>query len=171
MARLFLALWPDDSVRNALAQWRDGWQWPRSATPVRTERLHLTLHFLGEVDDGRKAALLAAMAVSFAPFELALGRNALWPHGIAVLEPLAIPPALLALQADLGAVLTGLGVTLDARAYRPHVTLARRAAGASAVQEGPALTWQVDRYALLESADGYRELAVCAAAPAAGVKN
>ena len=45
--RLFLALWPDPAVRDALRTWRDLWSWPRGASPVATDKLHLTLHFLG----------------------------------------------------------------------------------------------------------------------------
>ena len=48
-SRLFLALWPDDGTREALAGCRDAWAWDAHAVPERTERLHLTLHFLGAV--------------------------------------------------------------------------------------------------------------------------
>ena len=41
----------------------------------------------------------------------------LWPHGIAVLEPLAEPPGLLALHARLGEALLALGLQPEARAW------------------------------------------------------
>lgn len=153
-ARLFIALWPDAGVRDALAQWRDGWSWPRQATPVKTERLHLTLHFLGEVDDQRIAELAAALSTGFTPFTLSLGQSRLWPHGIAVLEPLAIPEPLTILHATLGRSLQRLGMATDARPYRAHVTMARRAAGAIAAAGGPAIEWPVERYALMRSYPG-----------------
>lgn len=159
MARLFLALWPDDEVRRALTAWRDGWHWPRSASPVHADRLHVTLHFLGEVDDTRSAALAEALRVPFEPFALRFGRNVLWPYGIAVLEPDTVPAPLLALHARLGEALTRHGVALDTRAYKPHVTLARRARTASIASDAPALCWQVERYALMQSEKGYRTLA------------
>ena len=149
-SRLFLALWPDDSVRRQLTAWRDSWHWPHAAVPVHDERLHLTLHFLGDVERAR----LPALRVSVTPFELSFGSNALWPHGIAVLEPLAIPPALAQLQGALGQLLTDAGLPLDTRPYRPHVTMARRAVQAALPAAGPSFTWTVDSYALVESSGG-----------------
>ena len=158
MARLFIALWPDPAERAALAAWRDAWTWPRHATPVRTERLHATLHFLGEVPAERIAPLKAALRVPAAPFTLAFGHGALWQHGIAVLEPAAVPEALLNLHDALGQVLERLALPVDQRPYRPHVTLARRAAGAVAPDAGPPIRWPVGHYALVSSADGYTVL-------------
>lgn len=158
MARLFIALWPDSAERAALAAWRDAWTWPRHATPVRTERLHATLHFLGEVPAERIAPLTAALQVPAAPFTLELGQCALWPHGIAVLEPAGVPQELLKLHDSLGQVLRGLALPVDPRPYRPHVTMARRAANAVAPGSGPRIRWPVGHYALVSSADGYTVL-------------
>ncbi len=155
-ARLFLALWPPDEVRAQLAAWRDGWDWPKGASPVATERLHVTLHFIGDVPAERVASLQDSLGVPLEPFELEFGRNVLWDHGIAVLEPNVIPPALLRLQNRLGVALEQNGLPLDARPYRPHVTFARRAKRAAPSSDGPAIRWVVDRYALVQSENGYR---------------
>jgi RNA 2',3'-cyclic 3'-phosphodiesterase len=152
--RLFLALWPDDAVRDALRAARDAWAWPRGATPVATPRLHLTLHFLGSVPADRLPGLRAAFAVPFAPFDLRLGRPELWHGGIAVLAPHAVPPELLALHARLSAALEALGLEPEARAYRPHVTMARRAHGVALPPAGPDIAWRADRYALVASRPG-----------------
>lgn len=153
-SRLFLALWPDPAVRHALREARDTWAWPRGATPVHTDKLHLTLHFLGSVPSERLPALLDGFDVPFAPFRLDLGTPVLWPHGIAVLEPLAEPPALLALHARLAQALVDLGLQPEARAYRPHVTMARRAGGVAVPDTNPSITWDITSYALVESRDG-----------------
>lgn len=158
-SRLFIALWPDPQVRHALRTWRDAWDWPRSATPVRNERLHMTLHFLGSVSASRIPELRQALTVPFEPFELEFGVPKLWPHGIAVLEPHAIPGQLVQLHADLGGALQRLEMPVEERAFRPHVTMARRAVKATAPQGGPALTWAIRGYALVEStAGGYAVL-------------
>ena len=153
-SRLFLALWPDPAMRHELLTRRDAWQWPRGATPVYADKLHLTLHFLGGVPTARLPELLAGFAVPFAPFRLDLGTPVLWPHGIAVLEPLITPPELLDLHARLAGALVDLGLQPEARSYRPHVTMARRAGGVPIPDAGPAIAWQADRYALVESRDG-----------------
>ncbi|TQK06880.1 RNA 2',3'-cyclic phosphodiesterase [Herbaspirillum sp. SJZ107] len=153
-ARLFLALWPDPAVREALRAWRDAWTWPRGASPVHTDKLHVTLHFLGDLPTARLAALADGFAVPFSPFALRFERGALWHNGIAVLEPSEEPPGLLDLHARLSQALVGLGLQPEARTYRPHVTMARRAKGAEVPAGGPAVHWQVDRYVLVESRGG-----------------
>lgn len=152
--RLFIALWPDPAVRTQLSAWRDGWRWPRGASPVPDDKLHLTLHFLGEQPRERVPALLAACAQPFTPFSLRIERAATWHNGIAVLEPERVPPALLDLHARLAQALTGLGLPPEARAYRPHVTMARRAQGAAMPQAMPAIDWHVTRCTLVESRAG-----------------
>lgn len=158
-SRLFIALWPDPQVRHVLRTWRDAWEWPRGATPVKNERLHMTLHFLGSVSSARVPDLREALAVPFDPFELEFGQPKLWPHGIAVLEPHAAPGQLLQLHADLGGALQRLDMPVEERAFKPHVTMARRAVKAAVPEGGPALKWAIDTYALVEStAGGYNVL-------------
>ena len=153
-ARLFLALWPAPAVRDALRTWRDAWTWPRGASPVHADKLHVTLHFLGDLPSARLPELAAGFAVPFTPFSLRIAHAAIWHKGVAVLEPLEEPPGLLALHANLSQALLGLGLQPEARTYRPHVTMARRAAGAGVLDAGQVVDWQVDRYVLVESRSG-----------------
>jgi len=161
-ARLFIALWPDAAVRASLAAWSEQWQWNTTAKRVRTERLHLTLHFLGAVPRPSLAQLRQALRLPLAPFPLSLGQPALWPGGIAVLEPDAVSTPLQRLRAALGDTLQGQALAADLRPHRPHVTLARRAAAAVPPARGPHLCWPVRGYALVESvpwpAGGYEVL-------------
>jgi RNA 2',3'-cyclic 3'-phosphodiesterase len=152
--RLFLALWPDPAIRAALRAWRELWSWPRGASPVATDKLHLTLHFLGNQPSERVTELAEGLAVPFSPFRLDLGQAKLWPHGIAVLEPHMEPDELLQLHGRLGQALAGLGLVPEARKFRPHVTMARRAGKAVAPVEGPPIAWDVTSYALVESRPG-----------------
>jgi 2'-5' RNA ligase len=152
--RLFVALWPDAAIRSALIAWRDAWAWPRGAAPVRDDKLHMTLHFLGNVASERMDELVQGLAVPFDPFRLTLGQARLWPHGIAVLEPELEPPELSALHTRLGQALLGLGLPPEERRFRPHVTMARRAPGAMAPLDGPRIDWGVGGYALVESRPG-----------------
>ena len=87
--RLFLALWPDDAVRDQLRVWRDAWTWPRGATPVHTDKLHVTLHFLGNQPTARLPEFLDGFQVPFEPFDLQFGRPALQRSGFAWIEPLS----------------------------------------------------------------------------------
>jgi 2'-5' RNA ligase len=128
--RLFVALRPPASARAALcavmkgvpgARWQDD------------EQLHCTLRFLGELDRHAAEDVAAALGgLAGAPIEARLeaagcfernGRvDTLW-IGVAPREPLR------ALHAKIDRLLARAGIAGDARAYLPHVTIARFARG------------------------------------------
>jgi 2'-5' RNA ligase len=155
--RLFLALWPEAPLRDALQAHGDAWSWPPQARRTRPERLHVTLHFLGNVDGDLLPALRRDLQVPWEGCELRLDAPHVWPGGIAVLEAGAVPDELAALHAALGERLRALGVAVEERRYRPHVTLARKAFGARWPREAQALRWRTGpRYRLVESLPGGR---------------
>jgi RNA 2',3'-cyclic 3'-phosphodiesterase len=152
--RLFTALWPRQPVRDAIALWQREWQWPQRATVVARERLHITLHFLGDVSVERLDELRAALRMRCEPFRLDFGRAEIWGGGIAVLSPEQTPEVLEELHTRIGAALAAAGLVLDGRPYRPHVTLARRASGAKPPTQDLRLRWDVDDFVLVESLPG-----------------
>lgn len=163
-ARLFLALWPPPAVRDALLAQMQQWQWNSVARRTPPERLHMTLHFIGAVPELRLDELKAQLRVPCVPFTLELARPEVWPGGIAVLCSTQTPSALQSLHAQLGQRLRDLGLPVDARPLRPHVTLARKAQGARWPARRDAIAWDVrGGYALVRSlgnGQGYRTLQV-----------
>ena len=164
--RLFIALWPTPAVRTALATRRDALRWPPGAALVADERLHLTLHFLGQVPATLLPQLVPALQLRGSRFTLDIGPPQMWPRGLAVLPCTPAPPALRALHVALAAALAGLGLSVERRPFRPHVTLARRAEGvvlprSAAPSDAPPLRWRVSGHALVWShpSAGYRVLA------------
>lgn len=125
MIRLFAAIDLPENVLNSLARLQTGVPGARWQT---REQLHLTLRFIGEVDERDAAAIDEMLAGIEAPrFTLELkavgqfgGKNprALWA-GVAPSEPL------LFLQRKIESVLQRLGAPPDERKFIPHVTLAR----------------------------------------------
>ena len=168
-ARLFLALWPPPAVAAELQARGDRLCADAPVRPEPAERLHLTLHFLGPVPRARLPALQSALCLPFRPFELRLGACVRWPNGVVAAELLNLPPALQQLRAALAQSLVALALPVDSRAFRPHVTLARRHAGPwpAAVPAWPALRWRVRHYVLAESpghpGHPYRQLQTCRA--------
>lgn len=153
-ARLFFALWPDASMRGALVERQRGWQWSPRARPTPAEKLHVTLHFLGDVARERIPALRALLReLPAGPCAaLQLDTAALWRGGIAVLESAAPPAGLAALQAQLGALLRRDGFQAEPAArFRPHVTLARAAVGAAPPAAVTPLVWVAHEVVLVES--------------------
>ena len=62
--RLFLGLWPDASTRAALERESARWTWPAAARRTAPERLHLTLHFLGNTPVEQVPALRGVTVVT-----------------------------------------------------------------------------------------------------------
>ena len=148
--RLFVGLMPDDAVRDALVSHQRRWYWA-AGRALLADRLHLTLHFLGEVDATREWALRNALAgVDVAPFELVLRTPDLWSGGIAVLRPNE-HSALHDLHARLAERLLVVGIEPSRVAFNPHVTLARNAPNAAPPEAAPAVTWTVADFALVWS--------------------
>ena len=150
-ARLFIALWPQADFSSALHAQCGVCSTDPRARVVPPHRMHLTLHFLGSVPRQQVPALVSALRVQFQPFELSFSRCEHWPHGLLVAMPDAVAPPLTQLQGALGAVLQGLGLPVEERPFRPHLTLARRHSGPLPVPTGPPLRWPVTGYALVES--------------------
>lgn len=154
--RLFLALWPPPALLPALVARADAWTWPAQARRTPRERLHITLHFLGNVDAQSVPRLREGLGLDWSGCELRLDRAEVWPGGIAVLEASEVPPALGELHARLAQRLQALGIATETRRYRPHLTLARKATGARPAGGEP-LSWQAGpRYALVCSLGGGR---------------
>jgi 2'-5' RNA ligase len=155
--RLFLALWPPPDVAANLQAVADAWSWSAGARRTRPERLHITLHFIGEVPAAELAPLQQALEVAWTGCELVLDRAEVWPGGIAVLEASEVPQPLQALHAALGERLRERGLPVEARRYRPHVTFARKAQGSQAPADRAPLRWSAGPgYLLMQSLPGGR---------------
>ncbi len=102
---------------------------PRGVRPVRAAQLHLTLHFLGDVEDEAHAALPKALAeVTHDAFPIAIrGTGVFPPRGrpTVLWAGVAESAQLAALHAAIGAALESCGLEVEHRPYVPHVTLAR----------------------------------------------
>jgi 2'-5' RNA ligase len=170
-ARLFVALWPPAGLAAALRRRHDCCCGDADAQPETVSRLHMTLHFLGNVPRDRLAELRSALCLPFHPFELRLQSCEHWAGGVTVIVPDTAAPALLELHAALASMLAARGLRIDSRPFRPHVTLGRRHAGpfSEASRTLPPLIWTVRRYVLAESPavphGDYRILHTCEARP------
>jgi len=148
--RLFIGLLPDDGVRNALTVHQQLWFWA-GHRPMAKSQLHLTLHFLGEIDATREWALREALAgETVAPVELLLRTPECWSGGITVLRP-DEHAALGDLQSRLASRLLQAGIAPHRDAFNPHVTLARDAPGAAPPEASRPIVWTVRDFALVWS--------------------
>lgn len=147
--RLFFALWPDARIRAALVDARDGGI--QGARPTHPDDLHLTLVFVGDVPPETLPCIEAAGDdVALSAFHLALHRVETWPRQrLLVAASAEPPPPLFNLVSQLQQNLLPCGIAPEPRRYRPHVTLARKAA-----RNDPAtvaIQWPIQDFVLARS--------------------
>ncbi|MGH8489883.1 MAG: RNA 2',3'-cyclic phosphodiesterase [Gammaproteobacteria bacterium] len=150
--RLFFALWPSEEVRAGLAEVMASLDIHR-AKPVPAENLHITLLFLGAVTaQTRICAEKIAEGIAGHPFELRLDQIGFWPKsGILWLGAREVPESLAALVRHLHLGVAGCGIDLDARPFKPHVTLMRKALVVRRERPLVTVAWRIDDFALVES--------------------
>jgi 2'-5' RNA ligase len=153
--RLFFALWPGDAVRHALFHWQTQ-NLPPDMRWTHRDDLHLTLHFLGQVDAARLDDLRRLGGGLEQPrFTILLDEIGYWPRPrILWAAPSRVPGELTGLYRWLESGLQALGLETDSRPYRPHITLARKVRARSQWQALEPLAWAVDELALVESRPG-----------------
>lgn len=157
-ARLFLAVWPSPPVLGELLQSAAQWRWTPAASRTPPGKVHLTLHFIGNVPASCIGTLEQRLRVPFEPFDWALSVAEVWPGGIAVLGSTTVPPALAQLHARLAEALHALDLPVEPRPFRPHVTLARKAQGVKPPAAMAPVRWHAaDGYRLVRSAGGIYE--------------
>jgi 2'-5' RNA ligase len=171
MSRLFLALEPDPATRQAIAEVsaaarRAAGELASVLRWVPPENLHVTLHFVGDVETPARDRLLAALDT---PLAVAVADVRLDELGA---FPPAAPPRVLwvsltpaepveAIHDALASRVSAAGLPVDPRPFAPHVTIARvrdrerrrtrdllTRVRSVAI---PAAHWHVDRATLFES--------------------
>jgi 2'-5' RNA ligase len=157
MARLFLAIWPDDAAGAALGRLARDLGLVAEGKPVEREKIHLTLVFLGEVAKEYQPAIAAIVrrATRRPGFVLTLDRVGSFRRArVAWAGPSIEPPDLMELQAQLEGELRTAGFALEERPYRPHVTLARKAVQALPVAAIEPIEVRCEAIALVVSESG-----------------
>jgi RNA 2',3'-cyclic 3'-phosphodiesterase len=151
--RLFFALWPPAATAATLAAWAGRAQSVTGGKVTRSETIHLTLAFLGEVAENRVAdAISAAKKARGEPHALPIELAKVWAHNSLVwVGPERTPPALDALARSLRAQLQAEGFAIEARPFAAHVTLVRKAHRAARLPALPALDWPVEEFTLVRS--------------------
>ena len=153
--RLFFALWPGDAVRHALFHWQTQ-HLPAKVRWTHRDDLHLTLHFLGQVDAARLDDLRRlGDGVDRPRFTILLDEIGYWPRPqVLWVAPSRAPDELTGLYRQLESGLQALGLETDNRPYRPHITLARKVRARSPWPTLEPFAWGVDEMALVESRAG-----------------
>lgn len=127
MPRLFIAIDPPDELRQEIKSICRGLQPGARWTP--SEQLHLTLRFIGEVDDHLSLLIKRCLTdLPFMPFFLQISGIGHFPSGRQpkiLWTGVAKNPDLMRLQSLIEGCLVQLGLASENRRFRPHLTIAR----------------------------------------------
>jgi len=139
--RTFIALELDDVIQNRLAKLQKSLRTQlalahnpdlRGIKWTDPRQIHLTLNFLGEVEDQEIMDIcraIDAVTAECEPFDMEFGAMGTFPEGKSariIWVGLAVPcPPLMALQKTLETQLAQLGFPPENRGYKAHLTLAR----------------------------------------------
>lgn len=152
--RVFFALQPDPTLRQALSSIAKRLHAECGGRRMRDDSLHLTLAFIGDVSEAQAEQLIALCQGLDCPTgEWPLDRVGYFPRGgVAWLGSQATPEPLDTLHTRLWYALAGEGFTPPDQPFVPHVTLLRRARPPhSEAIPGPSLTWRYNRVTLIHS--------------------
>jgi 2'-5' RNA ligase len=130
--RLFVALDIDENIRQKIARFMDG---VREFAPdvrwVKEESLHITLKFIGERSDVEEIKQVLANTES-APIEMSFQGHGFFPSPksarvfwIGIRSNDVLPR----LASTMDESLASLGISKEAHAFSPHLTLARTGSG------------------------------------------
>ena len=155
--RLFFGIWPEvdavDRLERLMARLRHDKIMP--GRPVDADRLHVTLHHLGDFGDQMPARLvptasLAAATIGTQPFTVTFDRVG-GTRGQFLLRASDGSAALVAFRQTLSAALVkaGLGSRVEAN-FTPHVTLSYDFSDAPEQLVDP-ISWTVSQFVLVES--------------------
>jgi RNA 2',3'-cyclic 3'-phosphodiesterase len=134
--RLFIAIELDNAARAAIASLQTRLKAAlgdeRSALKwIRPEHMHLTLAFLGELEDGPARSMVEAMGrpVPADRFAIVFGGLGMFPSAgaprVLWLGVAAGASEVAVVQREVAARVTRRGITLERRPFHPHLTLAR----------------------------------------------
>lgn len=162
MPRLFIALPLDEGVTDNLARVGTAAN-VRGARWVPPENMHLTLAFLGDVEEGRvpevEEAVFAATAEVREPLQLRVQGLGAFPDERSARTLWAgldgEVPRLIELQKRVAQELKSRGFDFDQRRFRPHITLARLRQAQPMPERLPRLhefgEWLADEVQVIES--------------------
>jgi 2'-5' RNA ligase len=151
MKRLFFALWPDRKLRSKLA----GIIRSLDATelkPVRAANIHVTLVFLGAVEEVNVAPIKQQAAeISGKPFSIVFDQLHYWRKPkVLCLGSSDLPPEIINLAEALKRMTSDFGIETDKRKYLAHATLARKVRKKIELDFEPVI-WRADSFCLVES--------------------
>jgi len=154
--RVFFALWPDARQRERLRDVIGSVAKTVEGRMVDRRNWHVTLVFVGAFPENRIPYLLEkAQEIQVEPFRLNFDRLEYWARPrVASLSAATVPHELQELVDSLNAVIADLGLKLEDRNYRPHITVVRNARAFTTERLTQRVQTEWSSFELMESVSG-----------------
>ncbi|HBZ30677.1 MAG TPA: RNA 2',3'-cyclic phosphodiesterase [Nitrosomonas sp.] len=152
-ARLFFAIQPANTIQKQLGSLAKKQAIKWGGRNIKPENVHLTLLFLGKTETDKINALRTTVTnITGKRFDLAIRETRFWKRNqIIYAHADNYPPELFALVDAIKNTLRNAGFEFDNRAYKPHITLVRKATHhIPAVIQQP-IQWPVKEWLLMQS--------------------
>jgi len=156
--RLFFALWPDDDTRQLIRNNLKKVIQHGGGKRVPEENLHLTLSYLGSVDEATQRCIEQfADTLDFESCFLEFDSLGYWPRpkilylGCSDKGCSNKPDALSKFVYELNKGLKECGIDVDDRSFTPHITLMRKVNKSPQDTEIKKIPWRADHFVLVES--------------------
>jgi 2'-5' RNA ligase len=158
VARLFFAIWPGTAASRELEGVSETLAALAGGKPVPAQKIHMTLAFLGAVEDAGSAAAAAA-AIRARSIRMRIDTVGSFRRArVGWAAPSRPVAALAALQAMLSGELRDRGFALEEREFNPHATLARKISRPIARAPTAAIEWESNAFTLVQSTGGRYEI-------------
>ncbi len=152
-ARLFFAIQPNKTIQTTLGNIAKQRALQSGGRPIKPENIHLTLLFLGPTPVNCIEILKAASdSICAQSFELTIRNTRYWKHNqIIYASADSYPAALFTLEDKLKTAVRETGFSFDDRAFKPHITLIRKATLHTANDFENPIRWPVTEWRLIRS--------------------
>lgn len=152
MKRLFFALWPDTQTRESLQRVNHLIR-AQGLKAVRPDNYHVTLVFLGNVDDATALLLNQHIDdISVKAFELTFDQLSYWRRPrVLCLTCSRFGAEAVELAAALDEQARACGLPTDTRPYTPHLTMARHVRHTPPEINFEPVVWRAESFCLVES--------------------
>ncbi|MEM7256602.1 MAG: RNA 2',3'-cyclic phosphodiesterase [Pseudomonadota bacterium] len=152
--RAFLSLFPDPQNALAIEQWAASC-WPNIQRRVPAQNLHITLAFLGNIDQSVAADISDMIAEKslVAAFSMTFDQVGYWPQPQVLWLGAQNPtPPVNELAEGCRSIANRAGISVKGRQFEPHITLARKPSQPpQAPLLDPSFTIEFDTLCLCES--------------------
>ncbi len=154
--RLFFAVWLDVDTLTAVEGVQERLLAISAGRPMVPETMHLTLSFVGDIDEAQSADRLADLVrigeqIQLPAFLFHINKISCFEKSkVAWAGTKNVPGELIALQSAIDGMVGQAGFPRDPRPFRPHITLIRNLPAPLEMMSTQDIIWPISAFSLVK---------------------